>query len=400
VSDLLHLDPRAPSRRPRAEPSREDRLPQAQPTPLREGRRLLLDLGPGAFEAEVGAVVRALGEPAYRVRQIRDGVTRRLAGSFAELTDLPAPLRAELDRRFVTSSLEVEERAVSSDGTEKFLWRLADGREVESVSIPSRRKLTFCISSQVGCPLACSFCATGKLGYRRQLTAGEIVDQVREMLRRTAPAAEGRDREPNLVFMGMGEPLLNLRNLFPALRFLNAPEFLAIGARRITVSTSGVAPAIPRLAEFNPQLKLAISLHAPNDALRDVLVPLNRRHPLSALLEACRAFARATGKRITFEYVHLPGVNDLPEHAPQLASLLAGLPCKVNLIPYNPVPGLPYRAPTEAESEAFTGRLRAAVRCSVTLRRPRGRDIAAACGQLELERHPEALPQPPPVVAG
>jgi 23S rRNA (adenine2503-C2)-methyltransferase len=393
VSDLLHVDPQARSRRAAA-PSGPGGLPPPQPTPLRAGRRLLLDLDPPGFEAEIGGLVRELGEPAYRVRQIRDGVYRRLAGSFGELTNLPAALRAELDRRFVTSSLEVEERAASSDGTEKFLWRLADGREIESVSIPSRRKLTFCISSQVGCPLACSFCATGKLGYRRQLTAGEIVDQVREMLRRTAPAAEGRDREPNLVFMGMGEPLLNLRNLFPALASLNAPEFLAIGARRITVSTSGVAPAIPALAAFNPQIRLAISLHAPNDALRDVLVPLNRRHPLAALMDACRAFARATGKRITFEYVHLPGVNDLPEHASQLGALLAGLPCKVNLIPYNPVPGLPYRAPTEAESESFVKRLRAAVRCSVTLRRPRGRDIAAACGPLELERPPEALPQP------
>jgi 23S rRNA (adenine2503-C2)-methyltransferase len=354
-------------------------------------------LSPARFESEIGELVAGSGERPYRLRQLRDWVFRRLAASFDEMTDLPAGLRRRLAERYVLSALALEERAVSRDGTEKFLWRLGDGREVESVSIPAARKRTFCISSQVGCPLACSFCATGKLGYTRQLTAGEIVDQVRILLRErgerapTGPAA----REPNLVFMGMGEPLLNLRNLFPALASLNDGSFLNFGARRITVSTSGVAPRIAELAAFNPQIKLAISLHAPEDRLRDELVPLNRKYPLATLLRACRDFARTTGKRVTFEYIHLPGVNDLPAHPEQLRGLLEGMPSKINLIPYNPIPGLPYRPPSEAESAEFTVRLQAALRCPVTLRRPRGRDIGGACGQLELERHPERASAPP-----
>lgn len=368
-----------------------------QPTPVRDGRLLILDLGPREFEERVGEVLRELGERPYRARQLREWIFDRRAGSFEEMSSLPVGLRRALAERFTLTALELEERAVSLDGTEKFLWRLGDGREVESVSIPTARKLTFCISSQVGCPLACSFCATGKLGYRRQLTAGEIVDQVRTLLRLARRPPSAQAREPNLVFMGMGEPLMNLRNLLPALASLTADGFLNFGARRITVSTAGVAPRIVELARFNPQIKLAISLHAPEDALRDVLVPLNRRYPLATLMEACRAFASTTGKRITFEYIHLPGVNDLPQHPTLLRDLLGALPSKLNLIPYNPVPGLPYRAPREAESVAFLERLQATLRCSVTLRRPRGRDIAGACGQLELERHGPA-PSPLHVV--
>lgn len=361
----------------------------AQPTPVAgPGRRLLLDLDPAALDLELGGLLKELGEKPYRLGQIREWVYRRLAGSFEEMTDVPLALRRVLAERYALSALSLEERAVSGDGTEKFLWRLGDGREVESVAIPTARKTTFCISSQVGCPLACSFCATGKLGYTRQLTAGEIVDQVRTMLRLTRHAGEHEalPAEPNLVFMGQGEPLMNLKNLLPAVASLNAPEFLSFGARRITVSTSGVVPRIPELAAFNPQIKLAVSLHAPNDELRDVLVPLNRKYPLESLMGACRAYAARTGKRITFEYIHLPGVNDRSEHPQQLRRRLEGLPAKVNLIPYNPVAGLPYRPPALRESEAFLARLRAALRCPVTLRRPRGRDIAAACGQLELER--------------
>jgi 23S rRNA (adenine2503-C2)-methyltransferase len=375
----------------------------AQRIPLPGGRRLLLDLTPPQLEAEIGELLRELGERPYRLRQLREWVFRRLAASFDEMSNLPLGLRRALEERYALSALLLEERAISSDATEKFLWRLGDGREVESVLIPTRRRTTFCISSQVGCPLACSFCATGKLGYARQLTAGEIVDQVRSMLRLTGDghgdpaAAEGpamARREPNLVFMGMGEPLLNLHNLLPALTALNDDAFLAFGARRITVSTAGVAPRIAELATFNPQIKLAISLHAPEDALRDEIVPLNRRYPLGVLMEACRGFVAATGKRITFEYIHLPGVNDLPQHPARLRALLDGIPAKMNLIPYNPVPELPYRAPTERQSEAFLARLQSALSCSVTLRRPRGRDIGGACGQLELERHPERVIEP------
>jgi 23S rRNA (adenine2503-C2)-methyltransferase len=387
-------------------PASSLRHPQRTPTP--DGRRLLLDLGPEQLESELGRLLEELEEKPYRVRQVREWVYQRLARSFQEMSNLPTSLRRALEERYVLSSLVMDERAVSADGTEKFIWRLGDGREVESVSIPAARKLTFCISSQVGCPLACSFCATGKLGYSRQLTAGEIVDQVRTMLMITREAsrsgmAMSQDAEtkpePNLVFMGMGEPLMNLRNLLPALEILNDGSGLGFGARRITVSTAGVAPMIAELARYNPQIKLAISLHAPNDELRNVLVPLNKKYPLQHLLEACRSFARTTNKRITFEYIHLPDVNDLPEHAAELRHLLAGLPCKINLIPYNPVPGLPYREPTETESDAFVKRLQESLRCAVTLRRPRGRDIGGACGQLELERHTNGSPEPLPVVA-
>jgi 23S rRNA (adenine2503-C2)-methyltransferase len=372
----------------------------SQPTPVRDGRSLLLDLGPDDFDRSVGARVAELGEKPYRVRQIRDWVYRRLAGDFGEMTDLPLALRRALEERWTLSVLEPEERARSLDGTEKFIWRLGDGREVESVSIPTGMKRTFCVSSQVGCPLACSFCATGKLGYTRQLTAGEIVDQVRTLLRLTGDPKEigPARREPNVVFMGMGEPLLNLRNLLPGLAALNHDAFLNFGARRITVSTSGVAPKIADLAAFNPQIKLAVSLHAPEDRLRDELVPLNRKYPLATLMEACRSFAATTGKRITYEYIHLPGVNDLAEHPGRLRDLLEGIPAKINLIPYNPVPGLPYRSPTEAESADFLARLESTLRCSVTLRRPRGRDIGGACGQLELERHPERRAGPTPLL--
>ena len=402
--DILRIERDPRSRGPELSSRREPLVSGAQRTPVRAERRLLLDLGPTEFASEVGRLFEELREKPYRVRQLREWVYGRLAGSFYEMSNLPLAVRRALEDRYVLSSLSLEERAVSADGTEKFIWRLADGREVESVSIPTPLRTTFCISSQVGCPLACSFCATGKLGYRRQLTAGEIVDQVRTMLRLTGlrGGAEHVGREPNVVFMGMGEPLLNLRNLIPALAVLNDGSFLAFGARRITVSTAGVVPKIPELAAFNPQIKLAVSLHAPNDGLRDVLVPLNKRYPLARLMEACRAFAAATGKRITFEYIHLPEVNDLPEHADQLRSLLKGLPAKINLIPYNPVPGLPYRPPRGEESEAFLKRLRDAVGCSITLRRPRGRDIAGACGQLELERHavrPADSPGMPAVIA-
>ncbi|MFN2431879.1 MAG: 23S rRNA (adenine(2503)-C(2))-methyltransferase RlmN [Gemmatimonadota bacterium] len=377
------------------------RTPTPLRTAVRDGRRLILDLAPEEFRREIGALLEKLGERPYRAGQLREWVYVRRAGSFEEMSNLPISLRGALAERYVLSSLSLEERAASVDGTEKFLWRLADGREVESVSIPGSRKLTYCISSQVGCPLACSFCATGKLGYTRQLTAGEIVDQVRSLLRLTRGAlGETAGREPNLVFMGMGEPLLNLRNVLPALAWLTADEFLNLGARRITVSTAGVAPRIADLSAFNPQIKLAVSLHAPEDELRDDLVPLNRRHPLTELMAACRAFARATGKRITFEYIHLPGVNDRPGHPAALRDLLEGIPAKINLIPYNPVPGLPHRAPTERESEAFLQRLQGTLRCSVTLRRPRGRDIGGACGQLELERHPERLVEPLHAVGG
>lgn len=395
MTDLLPIassGAKAPEGPPGPGARRPAYLPQR--TPLAGERRLLLDLVSAELERALGDVVRDAGEKPYRVRQVREWVFGRLAESFEEMSNLPLALRRMLTERYALSSLALEERALSSDGTEKFIWRLADGREVESVSIPAGRRLTFCISSQVGCPLACSFCATGKLGYTRQLTAGEIVDQVRTMLRLVREGPGEPASEPNLVFMGQGEPLLNLRNVIPALAALNDPAGLGFGARRITVSTSGVAPRIGELAAFNPQVRLAISLHAPNDALRNVLVPLNRRYPLERLMEACREFATRTGKRITFEYVHLPGVNDLPEHPAELRDLLGGLPSKINLIPYNPVPGLPYRAPREEESERFLERLRAALRCSVTLRRPRGRDIAGACGQLELERRSAAIARP------
>jgi 23S rRNA (adenine2503-C2)-methyltransferase len=302
---------------------------------------------------------------------------RQDATSLDEMTNLPAALRGEIAAEFEVETLVVEATQRSVDGTQKLLLRAFDGARIESVLIPEERRHTLCVSTQVGCPLTCSFCATGALGFTRNLSAGEIVDQVLQA-RRRIPEGEVLT---NLVFMGMGEPLLNLPNVSEAIRILVDPKGLALAPRRITVSTAGVLPQIGPLLSVAP-IHLAVSLHATTDEVRDVLVPLNKRFPLAELMDALRQEPQLNRRRpVFFEYTLMEGVNDSLEDARRMPRLLAGIPAKVNVIPMNPHADAPYRPPSPAVVDRFTAALHEAG-LRVTLRRDRGRDIDAACGQL------------------
>jgi 23S rRNA (adenine2503-C2)-methyltransferase len=337
-------------------------------------------------------------EPAYRARQVSDAVWAAGAGgarTAAEARTLPGALRARLDVAFRFDTLVETELQVADGGaTEKALHRLSDGALVESVLMHyparagSRERHTVCISSQAGCAVGCPFCATGELGFTRDLETAEIVDQVRAAARRLA--ANGR-RLTNVVFMGMGEPLLNLDRVLEAVTALSDPRRFGLGARHITVSTSGVVPGIRRLTALGPQFTLAVSLHAARDPLRDVLVPLNRRWPVSEVVAAARDHARATGRRISYEVTLIDAINDTPADAEALADLLRGDLCHVNLIPMNPVAHTPWRASPMPRIEAFAARLRRDG-IAVTVRRNRGQEIGAACGQLAAERTGQPAP--------
>lgn len=342
----------------------------------------LLSLPPGQIEDALSQWLDSRGEPAYRARQIVDAVYRQRVDGWDAMTALPRSLRDALAAAFRFPSIALEERRESADGTCKYLWTLIDGEAVESVMIPSDRRDTFCVSSQAGCALACAFCATGMFGYKRNLTVGEIVDQVRRLQKSREDAGHGA----NLVFMGMGEPLMNWKNLRTALELLVHERYFDIGARRITVSTVGLPDRIVALGEEFPQVRLAVSLHAARDEVRDRIVPLNRRYPLRQLLAACRLWYAATGKRMTFEYLHLPGVNDRPEDVAAMAHAVEGLSVQVNLMRYNPIPGADFRRPTVVETKRFRDALRRATKVPVTIRRSRGLDIEGACGQLRLAR--------------
>jgi 23S rRNA (adenine2503-C2)-methyltransferase len=342
----------------------------------------LLSHGPDAIEPTLKAWLAARGEPSYRVEQIVHAVYRQRVDGWKSVTSLSKELRDALEQAFRFPSISLAEMRESADGTRKYLWTLVDGEAVESVMIPSARRDTFCISSQAGCALACAFCATGMIGYKRNLTVGEIVDQVRHLQRDRVPAGHGA----NLVFMGMGEPLLNWDNLRIALELLVDERHFDIGARRITVSTVGLPDRIVALGEEFPQVRLAVSLHAARDEVRDEIVPINRRYPLRQLLAACRLWCESTGKRMTFEYLHLPGVNDRAADVAAMARAVEGLSVQVNLMRYNPVPGANFRRPTAAETLRFRDALRRATRVPVTIRRSRGLDIEGACGQLRLAR--------------
>jgi len=334
--------------------------------------------------------VAGLGQPAYRAQQVSGWLYRSSAADFEAMTNVPLALRRALSERYRFSAVEAVTERVSSDGeTRKALLRLPDGQLVESVLMryPQRsdgtgaERATVCVSTQVGCPVRCSFCATGLMGFARNLSSGEILEQALYFLRWSR-------REPplvrNVVFMGMGEPLLNYDATMAAVERLVHPEGAQLGVHRLTVSTSGWLPGIERLTRDPLAVRLAVSLHAPNDALRDELVPLNRRFPVAELLAACRAYQRHTGRRVTFEYTLLAGVNDTPVIARELAALVGGLDAHVNLIPMNPVAELPY-APSSWEAvDAFHAVLRErGIIC--TVRREMGRDIQAACGQLRAD---------------
>lgn len=333
----------------------------------------------GLFPEELEKHVAACGEPAYRGRQIFHNIHHRGILDPGAMTDLPRTLRAQL----TASPSEEIRRLRSADGlTSKLLLKLHDGQEIEAVEMlavstdHSRRRKTVCVSTQAGCAMGCVFCVTGQFGFARNLDAGEIIEQV---LRFSDP------REPvtNVVFMGMGEPLANYDETLRAIRLLIHPDGLHLGARRITLSTSGLVPEIRRLADESLQVGLAISLHAPDDALRSSLMPVNRRWPIAELLDAAEYYVERTGRRVSFEYTLMSGVNDSDALADDLAALLQGRLCHVNLIPLNANEDQTLQAPSTARALAFEARLRSAG-IAATIRINRGRDILAACGQLRL----------------
>ena len=332
---------------------------------------------------ELAARLSALGQPGFRAGQILDWVYRKRVTTFDAMTDLPAALRATLKERFDLGALALVRRLGSGDTTQKFLFRLSDGQLIETVLIPASPALygeasdrrTLCISSQVGCAYGCKFCASGLDGWTRNLQPGEIVEQILRV-----EAASG-ERANNLVFMGMGEPLANYGNLMSAIGIINAAWGVGLGARHITVSTSGLAPQIRQLAEQPLQIRLAISLHGATDEVRAQIMPVNRKYPLAVLLDACRYYTEHKKQRLTFEYILIENINDSQEQAQALAGIAVSLDAKVNLIPYNTVEGLPWNRPSSNRQQAFQRTL-AARGVSSTLRREKGHDIAAACGQL------------------
>ena len=369
---------------------------------------------PGVGRRDIQAVTRdelvaelaAWKEPRYRADQILGWVHDRLAVGWEGMTNLPQTLRERLARHYAFRPPELVTSRGATDATQKFLWRLRDQALVESVLIPANPALygeasdrrTLCVSTQVGCAYGCRFCASGLDGWKRNLSADEIVGQV--LAAERAVRAEASDAPStvtgavvsarparaiqNLVIMGMGEPFANYDALLEALRILNAPWGGRVGARKITVSTSGLVPQIRRFAEEPEQFGLAISLHGTTDLVRDKIMPVNRKYPLRELIPACEAYRKAKGRRLTFEYILIAGVNDRAQDAERLSGLARRLDAMVNLIPYNEVEGLSWRRPSEADQESFL-RIVERTRVAVTLRREKGHDIEAACGQLRLQ---------------
>lgn len=348
------------------------------------GKTNLLNLTPdGAVEA-LRAFISETGEKTFRVGQITRHLWQAPVPDFSSISTIPNSLREALEARFSIPRLELAMRQKSIDGTEKFLFRLADGEFIETVAIPEGQRMTLCVSSQAGCALQCAFCATGAMGFSRNLETFEIAGQVRELMLLEKPI-----KATNIVFMGMGEPMMNWQAVDPTLTILNSPGGLGIGSRHITVSTVGVLPGIIALGERKEQFRLAISVHAPNDGLRGELMPINTKYPLEVVIDAARVFDR----RVTFEYVMLGGVNDKPEHAVQLAALANDCRAFVNLIPLHPGGAGDFRPSTKSEMAAFERALRGAGVETAT-RKSRGIDIAAACGQLRVERQRRRPPVP------
>jgi 23S rRNA (adenine2503-C2)-methyltransferase len=339
----------------------------------------------GLDREELIDFVESLDEPSYRGRQLFAALQHRRLRSFDEMTDLPKEFRARLNEIATASSLTIESRYISTDGTRRYLMKTHDNRPVETVFIPEERRDTICFSSQSGGPLQCTFCLTAQLGLLRSLTPGEIVEQIIIALNDAYGTGVKPPRGTNLVGMGAGEPFLNFDSLLKALRVMASPEGLHIVPNRVTISTAGVVPRILDLAKTPNRPHLAISLAAPNDELRDELMPINKKWPLEELLTACKEFEKTLkpGERFTFEYVMLDGVNDAEEHARQLANLLNRhhLSAKVNLIPHNPADPLPYQPSPQYVVDRFKEVLESKG-VHAYVRRPRGRDIFAACGQL------------------
>lgn len=329
---------------------------------------------------ERGELAAALGEvPAYRVRQVYGAIYRQRVGEMGEITTLPRPLRARLAEEFVFGLPKIAQRYESADGTRRYLLELADGKTVEAVLMPEPGRDTICISSQVGCPVDCKFCLTALMGLERNLTAGEIIGQVLQVARDNG--LEPADRQMNLVLMGQGEPLLNLENVLKATRILVDAEAVGMSPRRITLSTSGIIPKIREMGQAEVRPKLAISLNASNEEQRRELMPITRKWHLADLMAACKEYPLRAWEKLTFEYVLLGGVNDSDADARRVVKLVGNLDCKVNLIALNPGPGIPFATPAPERVKSFQDIVRRAVPCFV--RKPRGRDIYAACGQLK-----------------
>jgi 23S rRNA (adenine2503-C2)-methyltransferase len=345
----------------------------------------------GLTSEELSAFVSSLGEPAYRARQIFAATHRRRLGSFEAMTDLSKGFRTKLDEHAVVSTLALESRYISSDGTRRYLFKTHDKLPVETVFIPEERRDTICFSSQSGCPLQCTFCLTAQLGLLRNLTAGEIVEQIIFALNDAYGEGVKTPKGTNLVGMGAGEPFLNFDELIKAIRIMAEPKGLYIVPNRVTISTAGVVPRIRELATIPDRPHLAVSLAAPTDELRDELMPINKKWPLKELLAACKDFQKSLkpNERLTFEYVMLAGVNDSEQQARQLANLLNSheLRAKVNLIPHNPAKPLPYHPSSTERVETFRQILESKG-IHAFVRTPRGRDILAACGQLAARSAP------------
>jgi 23S rRNA (adenine2503-C2)-methyltransferase len=356
---------------------------------MKPQRPLLLDQLPEEWDLPAG--------PAYRRTQVAEWLYAKRAASFAEMTNLPAPFRAHLESAYDFTALKLARMQGSHDTTRKLLWHLRTGDYIESVLIPASTDLfgersdrfTLCLSTQVGCAYGCKFCASGLEGWKRNLTPGEIVAQIIETERAT------KTKINNLVFMGMGEPLANYANLMKALEIINAPWGVGIGARHITISTSGLAPQIRELANQPLQIRLALSLHGATDPVRAQIMPVNKKYPLGELLAACADYQAKKRKMMTLEYILIEGVNDSTTEAEVLARHAKRLHAKVNLIPYNTVEGLPWKRPTDFAIDRFAAILHGA-KVTATVRREKGHDIDAACGQLRLKqlKDESALAQP------
>ena len=361
------------------DPQRSRKIPEA-------GRRADFGEIKSLLLSELQEKLRQFGEPPYRAGQVMNWLYEKYASRFEEMSDLPQALRARLAENFSMSKLRIVRILGSRDTTRKFLFCLEDGNLIESVLIPASPALygqksdrrTACVSTQVGCAYGCKFCASGLDGFSRNLRADEIVDQI------IAIESASGERIDNIVFMGMGEPLANLENVMRAIRILNAPWGLGIGARHITVSTSGLAPQIKKLADEPLQIRLAISLHGATDEVRNQIMPINRRYNLEALFSACDYYVKRKKQRLTFEYILIAGVNDTDDQAHLLAAHARRLAAKVNLIPYNPVQSLPWSRPLQNRQEKFLSILHRH-EVLATLRREKGGDIDAACGQLRLQ---------------
>ncbi|MBD3233674.1 MAG: 23S rRNA (adenine(2503)-C(2))-methyltransferase RlmN [candidate division Zixibacteria bacterium] len=317
-----------------------------------------------------------IGEKPFRGRQLARWIYKKNCADFEKMTDISQPLRDKLAQLFTLNKLSEIESVRDDSGTRKTLWKLDDGESIESVLIPDESRLTLCLSTQVGCPLNCKFCATGKIGFKRNLTTGEIVNQYLQ-----SPLGEA-ERITNIVFMGMGEPLLNFDNLLIALRILLDDNAIGFGAKKITVSTAGIPERIRNLADSGMKIGLAFSLNAATDELRNRLMPINRKYNLAENLEALKYYQSKIDRRITFEYILIRGVNDRIKDAANLVKLIKGIPCKINLIRYNPIDGRPFERPDEKDVIAFRDYLYPQT-YAVTLRESKGTDITAACGQLK-----------------